>query len=329
VITEFDRISENALMEISKRNKYPILDLEAWSQLKPTGALIENMLPAVGLGFLYGPTQSYKSFLTIALGGCISTKQPFAGCEVELQGNTLYCLSEGFEQFGFRARAWEIYHDETDFLGRFWNYPINLSSALNVDAVIEQIRNAAIPDLRMIVIDTWIKSAGQISGNSDTDNIIAITNAQRIAEELRCFVLMVDHPGKDVDRGLRGSSAKEQGVDVILRQKAIGERKVSISQEKAKDHETVVNHIFNLKQIQLTPKPNQESNPRWKKLGNSGVSLCLDVTETKRKSWETRARDFLYEGCDEDSLRAKLRGDGAKASDISKVIKKLRQEGNF
>ena len=309
---------------------YPILDLRGWFRQPDIPWLIEDIIPSQGTGFIYGPTGQYKSFVAIALAGCVTTKMPLVGKEVKSPGQSLFCLMEGFQAFGYRVLAWEQYHDDTPLLSNFWDFPIDLSNDYKVDDVIRRIQMAAIPDLRFVFIDTWIKSIGSTQTNSDIETITCIRNMERISEALNCFVFAIDHPGKDVDRGQRGSSAKEQGVDLVIKVKA-SDNKVSLETTKVKDGDhSVLNHDFPVRQVQLRPLENADDSERNRKLlGNYTQSLLVDLQETKRKSWETRARDYLADGCDENTLRANLHADGASKSNISKAIKKLKDEGNF
>ena len=155
-------------------NDYPIHDLESWSKMPSISWLIDNLIPAKGTGFLYGPTGHYKSFVAISIAGCINTGSPRAGKKINKQGRSLFCLTEGFSGFGYRLRGWEQYHDDTLLLANFWCFQVDLSANQKVDELIESIRDAGIPDLRLIFIDTWIKSIGAIQTNSDIETIACI-----------------------------------------------------------------------------------------------------------------------------------------------------------
>jgi hypothetical protein len=82
--------------------------------------------------------------------------------------------------------------------------------------------------LGLIVIDTVVVSAGypQPGAESDTAVTQRVMNVMKeLGEQLNCFVLGVDHYGKDVAAGTRGSSAKEASADLVLA--CLGDRQQS------------------------------------------------------------------------------------------------------
>ena len=207
-------------------------------------------------------------------------------------------------------------------LTNFWSFPVDLSANQKVDELIERIRDAGIPDLRLIFIDTWIKSIGAIQTNSDIETIACIKNMERIAAAFNCFVFAIDYAGKDADRGLRGSSVKNQGVDVVIKVKA-EDRDVSLFTEKLKEEDTsVLNHTFKVRQVEVKPPVGQEANEQWRITdGNSRQTLVVDFGEIKRKSCETKARELFDDGLDEDMVGRQLQQEYSKAQ-ASKALKK-------
>jgi hypothetical protein len=73
--------------------------------------------------------------------------------------------------------------------------------------------------LVMIIIDTVIAGAGYTRENQDNDAAAgqAIMNTlKHVARRMKCFAFGVDHFGKDVQSGTRGTSAKEGSADVVI-----------------------------------------------------------------------------------------------------------------
>src|SRR5262249_22059651 len=65
-----------------------------------------------------------------------------------------------------------------------------------------------------------------------------VAQANRIAEQTGAAVLFAHHPGKDHERGMRGSSALAADVDVVIRiEREAGSRLRHVILEKAKDGE--------------------------------------------------------------------------------------------
>ena len=73
--------------------------------------------------------------------------------------------------------------------------------------------------LGLIVIDTIAACAGYTKAGDENDAATgqAVMNVLKVAaQELNCFVLGVDHFGKNLDAGTRGASSKEASADVVL-----------------------------------------------------------------------------------------------------------------
>jgi len=73
--------------------------------------------------------------------------------------------------------------------------------------------------LGLIIIDTLAACAGYRRSGDENDNAVgqALMNVLRtVAQEIDCFVLGVDHFGKDMEAGTRGAAAKESSADSVL-----------------------------------------------------------------------------------------------------------------
>ena len=80
----------------------------------------------------------------------------------------------------------------------------------------------------LIIIDTIIAAAGYTRDGQDNDAATgqAVMNTlQAVAERMGCFVMGIDHFGKTVETGTRGTSAKEGSADVVIAM--LGDKSVS------------------------------------------------------------------------------------------------------
>jgi AAA domain len=80
----------------------------------------------------------------------------------------------------------------------------------------------------LVIVDTTSKAAGYTRGGEDNDSAIAkiIERTFRAAAKAcGLFILGVDHFGKDASVGTKGSSGKEDDVDVILA--ALGDKDIT------------------------------------------------------------------------------------------------------
>ena len=73
--------------------------------------------------------------------------------------------------------------------------------------------------LGLIAIDTIAACAGYSQPGAENDNAVgqAIMNVLKaVAQAIGCFVLGVDHFGKDLQAGTRGANSKESSGDLVL-----------------------------------------------------------------------------------------------------------------
>ena len=71
----------------------------------------------------------------------------------------------------------------------------------------------------MVIIDTYGKAAAYDKTGQENDtatNKIIMRHLSEAGRAAGCFVMAVDHFGKDVGTGTRGSSSKEDDADVVL-----------------------------------------------------------------------------------------------------------------
>ena len=92
-------------------NKKILTVAELLNQASPEW-LINGILPERALGVLYGPPDSYKSFVALDIALHVANGKPWHGRPVR-QGNVLYVLGEGSTAFGRRVRAWLLRHDSS------------------------------------------------------------------------------------------------------------------------------------------------------------------------------------------------------------------------
>ena len=82
--------------------------------------------------------------------------------------------------------------------------------------------------LGIVIVDTVAVAAGYAKSGDENDASAtqALMNVLRtVAESLGCFVLGVDHFGKNSETGTRGSSSKEASADLVL--DCLGEKSLS------------------------------------------------------------------------------------------------------
>ena len=211
----------------------------------PPIQIIRHIFPEKGVAILAGQSRHMKTFLAIDLVLSITYGKDIGDLPVK-QRPALYTLNEGENSFAHRAKAWMNYHDlpdNPDFM--IMDGTPGLMDPESVKAFLEMVKGA---DLRpkVIVIDTFSKSTIGGDDNSTKDMTLAIENAYGIARYFDGLVVLVDHLGKDVKKGLRGSYAKFAGADMVGVVEKSGDT-VRLYTDKMKDGEDGLDFLFDVK----------------------------------------------------------------------------------
>jgi len=196
--------------------------------------LIKHLMSTTGVGLLSGQWGTGKTFLALELASSVMTGQPFLGLLVKRQCGVLFLAAEGADEVRIRLEALVLEKCGSMPRAPFRWYEI-VPVLLQRDAANKLIAmgRAAHESLQaefglplgLIIIDTVAAAAGYNTPGAENDNAInqALMNTMRmVAQMLNCFVLGVDHFGKQLETGTRGSSAKEASADLVLA--CLGER---------------------------------------------------------------------------------------------------------
>jgi hypothetical protein len=229
--------------------------------------LVKNLLPETGIGLLSGQSGTYKTFAALNLAGAIATGKPFAGYGIKRPGATFAFVSEGASGWPQRLDALSKHdHDNARLPIFYTGAQVCLLDPISVAAVIETVKAAAeeakrdldLP-LSLVLFDTVIGAAGFAKSGDENDAVIGakvMAALAMIAEQTGTFVLGIDHFGKAVETGTRGSSAKEAAADVVLALLAnksiageISEQRLAV--RKRRDGAAGVEHAFMVESIEL------------------------------------------------------------------------------
>jgi hypothetical protein len=198
--------------------------------------LVKKLMSTVGHGLLSGQWGTGKTFLALELAACVMTGQPFLGLLIKRQCGVLFLAAEGSDEVRVRLEA--MVREKCGSMPRapFYWYevaPVLLQrdAADKLIAMAQQAHESLMAEfglpLGLIIIDTVAASAGYNTPGAENDNAInqALMNVMRVVgRALTCFVLGVDHFGKQLETGTRGSSAKEASADLVLA--CLGEREL-------------------------------------------------------------------------------------------------------
>ena len=189
--------------------------------------LVKNLLTETGVGLLSGQTGTYKSFIGIKLAGAVGTRQPFAGYDIKRRGATLIFASEGAGELAIRLEALSQTEHGGQVLPVYYcDAAVRLldkNSVVSVIATAKSVGEDAQRDhrlpLALILFDTIIGAAAFAKSGDENDAAVGQKLMAALAEISRVtntFFLGIDHFGKAVETGTRGTSAKETAADVVL-----------------------------------------------------------------------------------------------------------------
>ena len=226
------------LEEDSQRDpKLPPLYSHGDADPRPLKAwLIKRLMPAVGHGLLSGQWGAGKTFVLFDLAAALWTGQPFLGHPVKRQCGVLLIAAEGADEVRLRLeavvrkcgnmeRAPFRWYETTPMLLQKGAVETLIAMAQQADRSLQQ--EFGLP-LGLIVIDTVAACAGYTRAGDENDPAAAqaVMNVLKaLAQALSCFVLGIDHFGKNMEAGTRGASSKEGASDLVLA--CLGDKSVS------------------------------------------------------------------------------------------------------
>ena len=198
--------------------------------------LIKQLVPQVGHGLMSGQWGAGKTFTFMDLAASLMTGQPFVGHTVKRQCGVLLIAAESSDEVRLRLDA-VVREKCGNMTAPFYWYesaPLLLHKGAleKLSAMARQVEVSikeqfGLP-LGLIGIDTIAACAGYGRAGDEYDNAVgqAIMNVLKaVAQEMNCFVLGIDHFGKNLEAGTRGASSKEASADVVLA--CLGDKQLS------------------------------------------------------------------------------------------------------
>lgn len=236
---------------------FEVLSIAQIKALPQTQWLIKDTIPNAGLGFLYGPPGSYKSFVCYDLALTLAYLQPvWIERPIKGEGAVLYIANEGASGAQKRITAWQRKHGfETDSDG--FHLIRKSMSFMNPEDVEKLERTVAAHvaihgPVRLIFVDTVSRVLPGADENLQKDMTIFVAACDLLRERFEATVIGVHHTNKNGD--MRGSTVFLGQGDFVFRvDKDDGHKGGVLTCEKQKDAEDGWKVTFDVEAAEWIP----------------------------------------------------------------------------
>jgi len=202
--------------------RHPLADyLIEWSEfwdaeLDEQEWLLEPLFAQRRAHALYAGAKSGKSYVVLAACAALATGRPFLDKPAGEPVDVLYCDFEMTLE-DLRDRLSEFGYGPDDDLSHLHYALLPSLPPLDTEAGGIALRDAAVAvGAKLVVIDTTSRVIQGDENDADTMRAFYRFTGMLLKQALIAWVRL-DHSGKDAGKGQRGSSAKNDDVDVVIR----------------------------------------------------------------------------------------------------------------
>jgi hypothetical protein len=218
---------------------------------------VRNVIPAKGMGVIFGPSKSGKTFLALDIACACVRGVPWAGLPTR-QGVAVYIGLEGQARtraFAY-AKANNLADEDLADLIIFEQPPLNLltvGKGGSVPLLVDSVRSAISGrPVALTIVDTLAQATPGGDENSSVMMGAAIGNAKQIARALGGTVVLIHHSGKNDAAGARGHSSLVAAADFEIQVTRPGDGVLrSARVTKVKDAEDGAQWTFQLGRVDL------------------------------------------------------------------------------
>jgi len=243
---DFDDLTQ--LPEPIKRPKFEVVPVGSFSEGPSPQWIIKGVLPAAGLGCVYGESGSGKSFEVFDMCAAIARGEPWNGKRVR-QGRVVYVAAEGAGGMRNRARAYGQ-HFGVDLAALPFGVVADRPNFLKEDHKLLANQINASGGADVVVLDTLAQVTAGGDENSGEDMGKVLVRCQELHAMTGAMVVLVHHSGKDATRGARGWSGIKAAMDCELEITREGDDRV-LRVSKQKDGEDGGQFAFRLNTVEL------------------------------------------------------------------------------
>jgi hypothetical protein len=214
----------------SKTDNILINWTDFWNQSFPAEDwLIEPIIPRNQLVVIFAPGGTGKSLLALYIAAALATgKEIFA--EPKPPTNVLYMDYEMSQAVLYERLTAMGYNKDTD-LTRLHYASLPPIGSLDKPEGAKQICDLARAcQAELVIIDTFARAVEGAENDADTVRNFYRWTAINLKQEGRSL-MRIDHAGKDLKKGARGTSAKNDDVDLVWQMTKVDGRLVMIRQK--------------------------------------------------------------------------------------------------
>jgi hypothetical protein len=195
---------------------------------EPVAWLVKNLLPQTGATLLSGQWGTFKTTVALDISVSAMTGLTFANrFRIKRRGGVVYFAPEGAGGLQSRVSAIARERGVTGQLPFTWRADCPALIAPDAVGKLAQMVEDAAAGLRqrfdvpvvLILVDTLIAAANYTKIGDENDAAMAqriMSVLSELSARTGALVLGIDHFGKVVETGTRGSSAKESHADTVI-----------------------------------------------------------------------------------------------------------------
>ncbi|WP_420381822.1 AAA family ATPase [Novosphingobium sp.] len=233
------------LPPVPSTTRYHLLDRAAILAIEPIEWRVKGLFPMTGIGVIFGPSGSGKSFLALYLCFCFAFGRAWFGRRTRACVVT-YVMLEG--EAGLRNRVVALSTFEGGPIPENFRAITQAFELSNPQDVADLA--AILPQGGVVIIDTLNRAAPGLDENASRDMGLIVGGMKRLQELTKGLVLAVHHTGKDPGRGMRGHSSLHAALDCAIEVTRADNRR-AWSAAKVKDGEDGLAVPFKLHVVEL------------------------------------------------------------------------------
>jgi hypothetical protein len=295
---------------------WPMFSADELGRFPPVEWLISGWLAARELTVLYGPGDTYKSFIALTWA-----------CQLAASNHTVvYIAAEGISGIRVRIAAWQVFN-------RVRSLSSLLITAQNVDfhkppsvagwiAEVEaELVDRKLPDPVLIVVDTVARNFVGGDENSTKDLGMFVEGCEAVRKSLGAAVVPIHHTRKDATRE-RGTESLRNASFAMFKTVARGSGSADLECDRMKDAEPPPPVKIEFEQVPLLPLSDWQEG-----LVSSLAMKRRFPPPTKVEAKEDDDREFLQAVLDVLSANRPLGMEKALAAVRAKGIQIGAQRG--